>query len=134
MSVRKLAKVRFIYIVQVRLQITEHRRQRVEPVVSQSDGLCILQFREGLHIEPVVPLLAVRFGSTDVGLVSQRFAGQIADSRIVAAFRDVVIDAPLFFLAAEFTRNLCGEVVRQGQEDFRAEGLQQSSPGFSGQS
>ncbi len=110
MPVRELAKVGFIYVVQIRLQITEHRRQGIEPVVSQGDGLCVLEFRECLRIKPVVPLLAVSLGSTDVGFVSQRFAGQVADSRIVPAFRDVVIDPPLLFLPAQFTCNLCREV------------------------
>ena len=66
-------------------------------------------------------------------LVSKGLAGEIADSRIVSAFGDVVIDALFFILPSQLARNLGGEVVRQGEEDFRAEGLQQGAPCFARQ-
>jgi hypothetical protein len=82
------------------------------------------QFRKRLGVAPVVPLVALRLGSADVRLASERLAREIADSRIVAALRDVIVDAPFFILPAQFARDLRREAVRRGEKDFRAEGSQ----------
>src|SRR6266851_5187097 len=58
----KLAKVGLVDIVEIRFEVAEHRRQWVETVISQRDGLRVLQFRKRFHIESVVPLLAVGLG------------------------------------------------------------------------
>jgi len=133
LSIGKLAKVGVIYVVEIGFQIAEHRRERIEPVVSKGDRLGVAQFGERFHVEPVIPLLAVGLGRADVGLVGEGLAGEIADARILSAFRNVVIDAPFLVLTAKIARNFCGEVIRQREKDFGPEGLQQSTPGFAGQ-
>jgi hypothetical protein len=54
-------KIRLVGVVEIGLEVTEHRRQWIEPVVGNRDRLRIAQLRECFHIEAIVALLLVVF-------------------------------------------------------------------------
>src|SRR6185437_45943 len=112
-TVRDLPKVRFVRVVVVGLEITERRRHGIEAVISNGDGLRVLEFREGLHDEAKIDLRVVAFRGRDVGSMRDGFAGQQTDPRIVAAFGDVVADLQLVFSPAKFAGGASREIVRK---------------------
>ena len=64
----------------------------------------VSQFREGLHVEAIIPLGAVALRCGDVCAVGKRLAGEQAYAGIVAALRKVVADLELVLSPAKITR------------------------------
>ena len=89
------------------LQIAERRRHWVEAVVSDGDGLCVPELREGLLVEAEIGLRVLAFRCRDVGSVRDGFSGQQADPGIVVALRDVVADLQPVFSSTELA---CGAI------------------------
>jgi hypothetical protein len=54
-TIRNLVKLGF-HVVVVGLETAKHRRHGIEAIVSDGDGLRVLEFREGLHIEARISL------------------------------------------------------------------------------
>src|ERR1700726_1751425 len=99
-SIRELPKIRFVRVVEVWLQVAEHRRQRVCAVVSDGHRLRIAEFREGLHVEAKINLRVVALRCRNVGLVRERFSCEQAYASVVPALREVVINLELVFASA----------------------------------
>ena len=55
----------------MRLQVAIHGGNGVEPIIGDSDGLCVAQLHEGLHVEAVVVLRVVALGGDDIGFVGE---------------------------------------------------------------
>jgi len=55
-TIRTLVKIGFVHVVVVGLETAKHRRHGIEAIVSDGDGLRVLEFREGLHIEARISL------------------------------------------------------------------------------
>src|SRR2546421_321952 len=110
------------------------RRVGIEPVIGQDNGLGILEFRENLGLKGKIPLDGVALGGGQGGPVGNGLAGEHAHAGVLTGFRDGVVGFELLFLAAEVARGAGAEVVRECQEYFRPEALDQSAPRFSGQS
>jgi hypothetical protein len=130
-SIRELAEIRLVHVVEVGFQVHESRWQRIQSVVGQGHGLSVFHFREGLEVEAEVALRVVALRGGDVGFVCERLACPETDTGVVPAFRDVVVDLPLVLPPAEFAGDFRGEVIGQGEKDLGAEGLKQSAPAFS---
>src|SRR5216684_2527378 len=56
LPVCRLPEIRLVWVVEIGLEVTEHRRHRIEPVVGTRHGLRVAQLRERLHIEPICDL------------------------------------------------------------------------------
>ena len=118
--------------------ISAHLRSSIRTIAEFHANLCCPQTRCRRTLAPTlvycntVTILTPAYVPLEY-LHVLRLAREIADFGIVAALRDVVVHLPNIFLSTEFARNLCGEVVSLREEDFRAEGLQQSSPRLTGQ-
>src|SRR5713226_2144950 len=59
LSLSKLPKIRFIWVVIIGFQIAEHRRHRIETVVGNRHRLRVAQLCERLRIEAIIALLVV---------------------------------------------------------------------------
>src|SRR5438270_3914854 len=103
---------------------------RVEAVVGKHNGLGILEFGERLHVKAIVGAKAVGLRSREIRAVGNGLAGQQADMRVVAAFREVVAGLEPLLAPAEPARGLGREIVREREEHFGSKGLHQSSPGL----
>src|SRR6516225_3038117 len=133
LSSRKLFKVGKVWVVEIGLEVTECRRNGIKPVIGKHDGLRILEFRERLHVESIVGVRAVGLRSGEVRTMGNRLACQQADMGIVATLGEVVAGFEPILAAAEGTRSLRGEVVRQRQKHLGSERLQQGAPAFARQ-
>src|SRR6185437_7304024 len=133
-SVCELPEVGFVRIVQVRLQIAEHRRHRIRAVVRDGHGLRVAEFREGLHIEPKIDLCVVALRCGNVGLVRERFSCEQAYTSVVPTLREVVTDLQLVFAPAQLAGGSGREIIRECEEYLRAESLQECAPRFTGES
>src|SRR5208337_3845377 len=89
LSLRELFEVGKVGVVEVGLEIAERGRQWVQPVIGKYDGLRVLEFREGLHVEAIVGVGAVGLRRGEVGPVRNRLASQQANVGIVAALGKV---------------------------------------------
>src|SRR5271169_1043770 len=89
-SVRELAEVGFVYVVEVGLEVAKHWWHRVCAVVGDGYGLRVTQFHEGFRIEAGIVMRAVAFRSCDIRLVREGLAGEEADICVVPALREVV--------------------------------------------
>src|SRR5258707_48529 len=77
--------------------------------------------------------LVVGLRCSEVGPVGLGLARQETDVRIVAGFGKVIANLELVFLATKLAGNLRGKVIRKGQKNLRAKGLQKRAPGLTGQ-
>src|SRR5476651_144258 len=112
----------------VRFEIAVRRRLGIEAVVRQDDRLRVLQLSEDLRLEHVVEQETVRLGGTDRGPMRGRAARQHADACILPGLGDRIARLETLGLAAEIRRHVRAEVIRQRQEDLRAESLQERPP------
>src|SRR5579883_762690 len=133
-SVCELPKVGFVRVVEVGLQVAEHRRHGIRAVIRDGHGLRVAEFREGLHIEPKIDLRVVALRGRNVGLVRQRLSCEQAHTGVVPTLREVVIDLQLVFASAQLARGSGREIIGECEEYFRAESLQEGPPCFTGQS
>jgi len=123
-----LPEIGLVWVVEIGLEVAEHRRHRIEPVVSNRHGLRVAQLRKCLHIETIIALLVVGLRRCEIGSVGLGFARQKTDVGIVAGFGQVVTHFELVFLTAKLAGNLCGKVIRKGQENLGTKGLQKRAP------
>src|SRR5215467_2312292 len=86
---RELDKVRFIGVVEIGFQIAESWWERVESIISQSDGLRVLKLHECLHIEPEIGMRAVALGGGNVGTMGNGLCCENAHPSVVATFGKV---------------------------------------------
>src|SRR5260370_9349445 len=86
-----------------------------------------------LGLKEEMGLDVITFARAQSRLVCRSPPGEHAHAGILPVFREAVIELELLFLAAELRGALGAEVVRERQEDLRAEGLQKRSPRFAGQ-
>ena len=114
--IRDLLEIGFVGVVEVGLQVAECRRHGIEAVVGDGNGLRVLEFGEGLHVETEVGVGVVALRGGNVGLVRDGLAGEQADTRVVAALGKVVADLELVFPSAELACGAGREVVRERQE------------------
>ena len=63
-----------------------------------------------------------------LALLDLSLSRQETDMGIVSGLGQVVANFELIFLPAKLAGNLCGKVIRKGQEDLCAEGLQKRAP------
>src|SRR6202140_1070059 len=133
-SVCKLPKVGFVRVVEVGLQVAEHRRHRVRAVIRNGHGLCVAQFREGLHVEPKIDLRVVALRGRNVGLVRERFSCEQAYTGVVPTLGEVVTDLELVFASAQLAGGSGREIIRECEEYLRAESLQECAPSVTRQS
>src|SRR5579863_4600304 len=115
-SVCELPKVGFVRVVEVGLEVTEHRRHRVCAVIRDGDRLRVAQLREGLHVKPKIDLGVIALRGCNIGLMGECLAGEDADSGIVSALREVITDLELIFASAQFARRPGGEIIRESEE------------------
>ena len=106
-----MAEIGLVHVVEVGFQVHESRWQRIHSVVGQGHGLCVFHFRESLEVEAEVALGVVTLGSCYVRLVRDCLAGPEADTGVMPAFGDVVVDLPLVLPPAEFAGDLGRELV-----------------------
>src|SRR6266705_3431799 len=125
-----LPEIRLVWVVEIGLEVAEHWRHRIEPVVGNRHGLRVAQLRKRLHIEPIIALLVVGLRLDEIGPVGLSFARQETDVRIVAGFGKVIANLELVFLATKLAGNPRGKVIRKGKKNLRAEGLQKRAPGL----
>ncbi len=128
-----LSEIRLVWVVEIGLQVAKHRRHRIEPVVGNRHRLRVAQLRECLHIKPIIALLVVGLRCCEIGPVGLSFARQETDVGVVASFGKVIANLELVFPTAKLAGNLCGKVIRKGQKNLRAEGLQKRAPGLTRQ-
>src|SRR5260370_40006623 len=84
-SIRELAQIRLVHVIEVGLQVHKGRWQRIQSVVGQGYRLCVLHFRESLEVEAKVTLGVVALGSCDVRSVRHGLAGPEAHAGVVSA-------------------------------------------------
>src|SRR5260370_767323 len=105
-SIRELAEIRLVHVVEVGLQVHKGRWQRIQSVVGQGYRLCVLHFRKGFEVEAEVALGVVTLGSCYVRLVRDGLARPETDTGVMPAFGDVVVDLPLVLPPAEVAGTL----------------------------
>jgi len=108
------------------------RGKRIEAVIGQRHGLPVLEFGKRFEVEEEITQGVVPLRGGDIDFVRDRIAGEERNACMMTAFRDVVIPLPLVFLSAELAGDSGGEIVREGQEDLGARGLQERPPGLAG--
>ena len=97
LPVCRLPEIRFVWVVEIGPEITEHWRHRIEAVVGDRHRLRVAQLGKRLHIEAIIALLVVGLRCCEVGLVGLGFAGQDTDVGIVATLGQVVANLELVF-------------------------------------
>src|SRR5438105_3254130 len=123
-----MVEIAGLHVKVVRLEIAVLRRQWIQSVIRQYDGLRVLQLGEHSRREHVV-------GFEHVGLAGgQRLAGgdrassQQRDVRTLAAFGERVPRLQAVGATAQLRRGPGGELVARGEEYLRAEALDERSP------
>src|SRR5689334_20760492 len=103
----------------VRFEIAIARRMRIQAVISQDDGLRVLEFRENLRFKDKVTLHVVPLARREGRLVRGCASGEHAYARILSVFRETVVDLQLFLFPAKFAGGAGAEVIRERQKDLR---------------
>src|ERR1700719_4289222 len=111
LSIGDLLEIGFVGVVVVGLQVAKCLRHWIEAVVCDGNGLCILEFGEGLHVETKVGMWEVALRGRNVGFVGDGLAGEQAYTRIVPALRKVVANFELVFPTAQLACGASREVV-----------------------
>src|SRR5262245_36395545 len=100
----------------MRLQITELRRQRVEPVVWNGDGLAVLQFREHPRRKDVLVMRRVALARAQRLLGCDCAARQQRDMSTLTAFRQRVVRLQAVSTSAQLRGGLRRKLVTCGEE------------------
>src|SRR3954471_23128377 len=132
-SGRAMIEVAGLHIEVVRLEVAVGGGQGITAVVGEDDRLCVLQLREHLRLKDVLEVQFVGLGGTHGGPGCGRASSQQADSRVLPRFGDAVARLEALGFATEIRGDERTKVVRERQEDFCAQALEQRAPGFTRQ-
>src|SRR5205823_2329893 len=110
-SIRNVIEVTGLHVEIPRLEIAVGRGQRIRAVICQHDRLRVLQFGEGLRLEHVIELKAVRLGGAYGRTMRGRPSGQQTDARILPRLGQRVARLEPFSLPAQVGGDSRAEVV-----------------------
>src|SRR3954468_7689482 len=112
----------------MRLQVAVLRRQRIEAVVRQHDGLRVLQLHEHARPKRVIRFHAVELARRQRLARGGGTSCQQRYVRALAGLRDGVPGLQAVDAAAQVGGKLRGELIAGGQEHLRSEALEQRPP------
>lgn len=105
----------------------------MEAVISDGHGLPVAQLHERFHVEAIIGLRVVAFGSRDVGAVREGLACEQADASVVPALRKVVADLEAVLSPAKLARGTRREVIGKREKYLGPKSLQKRSPSLAWQ-